>query len=87
VQPVQPTVAFDSLLTRFKFVAGMDVIAGLDSRPDLLAMAPYDFEHLVRQIFEEMGMQAWNTEAIKDDGEIENMPPGTVVDIPSDWAD
>jgi restriction system protein len=68
LQPVQPTVTFDSLLTQFKFVAGMDVITGLDSRPDLLEMAPYDFEHLVRQIFEEMGMKAWNTEAIKDDG-------------------
>jgi Restriction endonuclease len=68
LEPVQPTVDFDSLLTQFKFVAGMDVIAGLDSRPDLLAMAPYEFEHLVRQIFEEMGMQAWNTQAIKDDG-------------------
>ena len=68
LEPVQPTVDFDSLLTRFKFVAGMDVVAGLDSRPDLLAMAPDEFEHLVRQIFEEMGMQAWNTQAIKDDG-------------------
>jgi len=68
LEPVQPTVDFDSLLTHFKFVAGMDVVAGLDSRPDLLAMAPYEFEHLVRQIFEEMGMQAWNTQAIKDDG-------------------
>ena len=63
LEPVQPTVDFDSLLTQFKFVAGMDVIAGLDSRPDLLAMNPYEFEHLVRQIFEEMGMQAWNTRA------------------------
>lgn len=53
LEPVKPTVDFDSLLTRFKFVAGMDVIAGLDSRPDLLVMAPYEFEHLVRQIFEE----------------------------------
>jgi restriction system protein len=68
LEPVQPTVDFDSLLTRFKFIAGMDVVAGLDSRPDLLAMAPNEFEHLVRQIFEEMGMQAWNTQAIKDDG-------------------
>jgi restriction system protein len=68
LEPVQPTVGFDSLLIQFKFVAGMDVVAGLDSRPDLLAMAPYEFEHLVRQIFEEMGMQAWNTQAIKDDG-------------------
>jgi restriction system protein len=68
LEPVQPTVDFDSLLTQFKFVAGMDVIAGLDSRRDLLAMNPYEFEHLVRQIFEEMGMQAWNTQGIKDDG-------------------
>ncbi len=68
LEPVQPTMDFDSLLTRFKFIAGMDVVAGLDSRPDLLAMNPYEFEHLVRQIFEEMGMQAWNTQAIKDDG-------------------
>jgi restriction system protein len=68
LEPVQPTVDFDALLTQFKFVAGMDAVAGLDSRPDLLAMAPYEFEHLVRQIFEEMGMQAWNTQAIKDDG-------------------
>ena len=68
LEPVQPTMDFDSLLTRFKFIAGMDVVAGLDSRPDLLAMNPYEFEHLVRQIFEEMGMQAWNTQAIKDNG-------------------
>jgi restriction system protein len=68
LEPVKPTVDFDYLLTQFKFVAGMDVIAGLDSRRDLLAMGPYEFEHLVRQIFEEMGMQAWNTQAIKDDG-------------------
>jgi restriction system protein len=67
-EPVKPTVDFDSLLTQFKFVAGMDAIAGLDSRRDLLAMNPYEFEHLVRQIFEEMGMQAWNTQGIKDDG-------------------
>ena len=68
LEPVQPTMDFDSLLARFKFVAGMDVVVGLDSRPDLLAMNPYEFEHLVRQIFEEMGMRAWNTQAIKDDG-------------------
>jgi restriction system protein len=52
LEPVQPTMDFDSLLTRFKFIAGMDVVAGLDGRPDLLTMNPYEFEHLVRQIFE-----------------------------------
>ena len=68
LEPVKPTVDFDSLLSQFKFVAGMDALAGLDRRRDLLTMAPYEFEHLVRQIFEDRGMQAWNTQAIKDDG-------------------
>jgi restriction system protein len=45
----------------------MDASAGPDSRRDLLAMTSYEFEHLVRQIFEKTGMQEWNTEAIKDD--------------------
>ena len=68
LEPVKPAVDFDSLATQFRFVAGMDALAGLDSRRDLLTMAPYEFAHLVRQIFEETGMQAWNTEAINDDG-------------------
>jgi restriction system protein len=68
LEPVKPAVDFDSLLTQFRFVAGMDALAGLDRRRDLLTMAPYEFGHLVRQIFEDMGMQAWSTEAIKNDG-------------------
>jgi restriction system protein len=68
LEPVKPMADFDSLLTQSRLVAGMDALAGLDSRRDLLTMAPYEFAHLVRQIFEDMGMQAWNTEAIKDDG-------------------
>lgn len=43
-------------------------VAGLDSRPDLLDMTPTEFEHLVRQLFEAMGMQSWVTQASKDDG-------------------
>ena len=66
--PVQPTVDFDSLSTEFAFVAGMDALAGLDSRRDLLAMSSAEFEQLVRQVFGELGMQAWNTEAVGDDG-------------------
>jgi restriction system protein len=68
LEPVRPTVSFETLLAQFKFFEGIDVIAGLDSRPDLLAMTPYEFEHLVRQIYEAMGLEAWTTEAIKDDG-------------------
>jgi hypothetical protein len=38
------------------------------SRPDLIEMTPTEFEHLVRQLFEVIGMQSWVTQASKDDG-------------------
>jgi restriction system protein len=68
LEPVRPVVDFEALLTQYKFVAGMDAVAGLDSRPDLLDMTPTEFEHLVRQLFEAIGMQSWVTQASKDDG-------------------
>lgn len=66
--PVRPLVNFESLLAQFKFVAGADVIIGLDSRPDLLVMSPFEFETFVKQLFEAMGMKAWKTQDVKDDG-------------------
>lgn len=68
LEPVRPVVDFESLLAQYKFVEGMDAVAGLDSRPDLLDMTPTEFEHLVKQLFEAMGMKAWTTVASKDDG-------------------
>ncbi len=68
LEPVRPMVNFDSLLAQFKFVAGADVIVGLDSRPDLLAMSPFEFETFAKQLFEAMGMKAWKTQDVKDDG-------------------
>jgi len=68
LEPVRPVVDFEALLTQYKFVAGMDAVAGLDSRPDLIDMTPTEFEHLVRQLFEAIGMQSWVTQASKDDG-------------------
>ncbi len=68
LEPVRPVVDFEALLTQYKFVAGMDAVAGLDSRPDLLDMTPTEFEHLVRQLFEAIGMQSWVTQASRDDG-------------------
>jgi restriction system protein len=68
LEPVRPLVDFNSLLAHFKFVAGTDVIAGLDSRPDLLDMSPSEFETFVKQLFEAMGMKAWKTQDVKDDG-------------------
>jgi restriction system protein len=64
--PVEPVLKFD--LSKYKFVEEMDVIAGLDSRPDLLALTPGEFEHLTRRLFEAMGMKSWKTQDSKDDG-------------------
>jgi restriction system protein len=68
LEAVRPVVDFDTLLKQFAFIEGMDAVAGLDSRPDLLELTPTDFEHLVRQLFEAMGMKSWVTQASKDDG-------------------
>ena len=45
---------------------GYDTAAGLDSRPDLLALEPTEFEHLIRALFEAIGMKSWVTQADKD---------------------
>ncbi len=66
LEAVEPVLKFD--LSKYKFVEEMDVIAGLDSRPDLLALTPGEFEHLTRRLFEAMGMQSWKTQDSKDDG-------------------
>lgn len=66
LEPVEPVLKFD--LRKFKFVEEMNVIAGLDSRPDLLALKPVEFEHLIRELFEAMGMKSWVTQASRDEG-------------------
>jgi restriction system protein len=66
LEAVRPVLEFD--LTKYKFVDEIDMIAGLDARLDLLELSPVEFEHLVRQLFEEVGMQAWVTQASRDDG-------------------
>lgn len=66
LEPVTPVLQYD--LSRFKFVEEMNVIAGLDSRLDLLRLKPVEFEHLIRHLFETIGMKAWVTQASRDDG-------------------
>jgi len=68
LEAVRPVVDFEALLAQYSFVEGMDAIATLDSRRDLLAMTPTEFEHLSRQLFEAIGMDSWVTQASKDDG-------------------
>jgi len=66
LEPVRPVLQFD--VSKYKFVEEMNVIAGLDSRPDLLALKPVEFEHLIRELFEAMGMKSWVTQASRDEG-------------------
>jgi restriction system protein len=66
LEAVRPVVSFD--LSKYKFVDEMDVIAGMDSRTELLTLSPGEFEHLIRRLFEAIGMKSWVTQASKDEG-------------------
>lgn len=66
LEDVGPVEQFD--LSKYHFVEEMDVVAGLDSHPDLLELTPAEFEHLIRQLFEAMGLKSWVTQASKDEG-------------------
>jgi restriction system protein len=63
---VPPVVDFD--LAKFTFIDEFDAAAELDSRFDLLEMDPFEFEQLIRQLFEKIGMKSWVTQASRDDG-------------------
>jgi restriction system protein len=65
-EAVEPFIAFD--LKRFRFTDDLDVVAALDSRPNLLKLSPTEFEHLVKQLFVAMGAEAWTTIPSKDGG-------------------
>jgi restriction system protein len=66
LEAVRPLVEFD--LSKYKFVEEVAVVAGLDSRPNLLDLTPVEFEHLVRQLFAATGLEAWVTQASRDEG-------------------
>ncbi|TQF07758.1 restriction endonuclease [Kitasatospora acidiphila] len=66
LEAVAPVAVFD--LTKYQFIEEVDVASTLDSRPDLVQMDPFAFEHLVRQLFEARGLEAWTTQASRDDG-------------------
>lgn len=66
LEPVRPVVTFD--LTKYKWGPDIDVVSGLDHRPDLMELDPIAFEHLVRRLFEAIGLKAWVTQASRDDG-------------------
>jgi hypothetical protein len=66
MEAVRPIVKFD--LPKANFVEELDVVAGLGRRPNLLNLAPLEFEHLIRQLFESLGMKSWITQESRDEG-------------------
>lgn len=42
--------------------------AGLNSRLNLLALQPVEFEHLVRELFDKVGLKSWTTVTSRDAG-------------------
>ena len=66
LEEVRPVAQSD--FSKLKFVEGMDVVSGLGSHPDLLNLTPAEFEHLIRQLFEALGLKSWVTQASMDEG-------------------
>jgi restriction system protein len=66
LEPVEPVIEFAQ--AKYRFADPVDVLAGLDSRPDLLKMDWYKFENLIRQLFEAMGLDVHVTQSSRDEG-------------------
>ena len=67
LEPVTPIVDLD-FLKKYKLAAEVGSLAGLDHRKDLMTISPYEFEQLIQQLAEAMGMKSWRTQSSKDDG-------------------
>ena len=63
---VKPVVNFDMVDKRF--VNESDVISGLDTRPNLMDLDPFEFENLVNNLFSKIGFEAKLTRSSRDGG-------------------
>lgn len=66
LEHIEPIVDFD--MAKYRIAHGPEALAKLDHRMDLLAMNPYEFERLVKDLFSKMGYDTWRTESSRDDG-------------------
>ena len=64
--PVRPVLDFSMVDPRF--VEEMDVLSGLDQRPNLMELTPSEFESLITNLFQKMGLEARQTQASRDGG-------------------
>ena len=64
--PVRPLLTFDMVDPRF--VKETDVLSGLDARPNLMELTPMEFESLITNLFEKMGLETRLTQPSRDGG-------------------
>lgn len=64
--PVRPVLEFDMVDPRF--IEGTDVLSTLDQRPNLMALTPSEFEALIANLFQAMGLETRLTQASRDGG-------------------
>lgn len=64
--PVRPLIDFD--MADHRFVDKPDVLAALDDRPNLAELSPGEFEGLITNLFEKMGLETRLTQASRDGG-------------------
>ncbi len=64
--PVRPVLEFNMVDPRF--IEETDVISGLDQRPNLMDLTPSEFESLITNLFQKMGLETRLTQASRDGG-------------------
>jgi restriction system protein len=64
--PVRPVLEFNMVDPRF--VQESDVLGTLDERPNLMALSPKEFESLITNLFEKMGLETRQTQPSRDGG-------------------
>ena len=64
--PVKPLIELDMVDPRF--VETVDVMSGLDQRPNLMELTPSEFESLITNLFGSMGLDTRQTRPSRDGG-------------------
>jgi len=64
--PVKPVININMVDPRF--IGSQDVLGGLDQRPNLAELTPGEFESLITNLFEKMGLETKQTRASRDGG-------------------
>lgn len=64
--PVKPVV--DLVMTDPRFIEEVDILSGVDSRTNLIDTDPFEFEHLISNLFTQIGLKTSTTRASRDGG-------------------